>query len=61
MCNKVVSKEHFILRFCLDKYKTQEMCDKAVNACPWPPAIKSFPDWMKCLKDLMLLYSLMMI
>ena len=30
---KVVSKEPFMLKYYLDKYKTQEMCDKAVDVC----------------------------
>ena len=34
MCNKTVSKDPFMLKYCLDKYKTQErMCDNAVDAC----------------------------
>ena len=40
---KVVSKEPFMLKYCLDKYKTQEMCDKAVDA--FLPALKFVPDW----------------
>ena len=32
MCGKVVSKEPFKLGYCLDRYKTQEICDKAANA-----------------------------
>ena len=30
MCDKFVSKDPFILKYCLDRYKTQEMCDKAI-------------------------------
>ena len=29
---KFFSKEPFELRYCLDRYKTQEICDEAVNA-----------------------------
>ena len=43
MCDKVVSEEPFMLRYCLNSYKTQEMCTKAVNACLL--ALKFFPDW----------------
>ena len=32
MCDKVVSKDPFMLKFCLDRSNTQEMCDKAVDA-----------------------------
>ena len=31
MCGRVVSKDHFMLKYCHDKYKTQEMCDEAVE------------------------------
>ena len=43
MCDKVVSKELFMLKYCLDRHKTQEMCDKAVGACL--PALRLVPDW----------------
>ena len=32
MWDKVVSDQFFILDHCLDKYKTQKMCGKAVDA-----------------------------
>ena len=32
MYGKVVSKEPFMLKYCSDRYKTKEMCDKAVDA-----------------------------
>ena len=41
--NKVVSKETFMLKYCLDRHKIQEMCDKVVDACL--PALKLAPDW----------------
>ena len=28
MCDKVISEETFTLKYCRDKYKVQEMCDK---------------------------------
>ena len=28
MCDEFVSKDPFMLKYCLDRYKTQEMCDK---------------------------------
>ena len=40
---KVVSKEFFMLRYCLNRHKTQEMCDKAVDACVSP--LKFAPTW----------------
>ena len=42
MCFKVIFKEPFMLKFCFDKYWTQEMCDKAVDA--FLLTLKSFPD-----------------
>ena len=32
-----------MLKYCLDRYKTQEMCDKAVDE--FLPALKFVPDW----------------
>ena len=32
MCNNVVSKYLFMLKYYSDWYKTQEMCDKAIDA-----------------------------
>ena len=31
MCNELVSKELFMLKHCLDRYKTQEMRDKSAS------------------------------
>ena len=63
MCNKTVSKDPFMLKYCLDKYKIQErMCDNAVDACL--QVLKFFHDWFltkKLLKDLMTIYSLTII
>ena len=32
MCDKTVFEDPFMLTFCLDRYRTQEMCDKSVDA-----------------------------
>ena len=32
-CDKFVSKEPLTLKYCGDRHKTQEMCDKAGNTC----------------------------
>ena len=32
MSDKVVSEDPFILKHCLVRYKTQEMCDKAADS-----------------------------
>ena len=43
MCDKVVSKDSFMLKYCLDRYKTQGMCDKAVDI--FLPTLTFVPDW----------------
>ena len=43
MCDKVVSEDSFMLKYCLSRYKTQEMCDKGVD--DFLPALKFVPDW----------------
>ena len=42
-CDKVVSKEPFMLKYCPYKYKTQEKCDKAVDF--YLIILKFVPDW----------------
>ena len=42
MCEKVVSKEFVMLKYCLDKYKSQEMFKETVNA--FLPLLKFVPD-----------------
>ena len=32
MCDEVASKDPFMLKYFVDRYKTQEMCDKTVDA-----------------------------
>ena len=43
MGDKVFFKNPFILNYFLDRYKTQEWRDKAVDACM--PALKFVPGW----------------
>ena len=43
MCDKAVSKDPFVLKYCLDRYKSQEMRNKAVDA--FLPTLKFVPDW----------------
>ena len=38
MCDEIVSKEPFMWNYCLNRYKSQEMCDKVCDACL--PALK---------------------
>ena len=51
-----------MIKNCHDKYKTHEMCDKAVD--DFLPALKFVPLWVvtnKMIKKFILLYSQMMI
>ena len=43
MCDIVVSEESCMLKYCLDRYKTQEMRDKAADACL--EVLKFVPDY----------------
>ena len=43
MCNRVVSEDLFMLIYCPDSYKTQEMCDEAKDDCLAP--LKFIPVW----------------
>ena len=31
MCNKVVSEDCFMVKYCFNRYKTQDMCDKILD------------------------------
>ena len=62
MCDKVVSKEPFMLKYSLDRCKTQQMHDKAIDS--FLPTLIFVPDWFitsKMLEKLDKLYSLTMI
>ena len=43
MCSKINSNGPFSLRYTLDQYKTQQMCDKAADGCL--AALKFIPYW----------------
>ena len=43
MCDEAVSNDHFKLKHYLDRYKTPEMCDKALD--DFLPALKFVLDW----------------
>ena len=43
MCDKVASEDLFMLKYCPDKHKTQEMCDKVVDF--YLLALKFVTDW----------------
>ena len=44
MCEKVVSKDSFSIRYVPDQCKTQQMCDKAVDNCM--AALKLVAHWL---------------
>ena len=53
MSDKVASKDPFMLKYGLDRYKIQEVCDKAVDV--FLPALEFVPDWFfykKIIKEL---------
>ena len=55
MCNVVVLKDPFMLIDCSNRYKTQKMCDQAVDDCL--AALKFILDWFVTSKILEKLYS----
>ena len=63
MSGKVVSKEPFMLKHYLYRYKTKETCGEAVDACL--SLLEFVPDWFcnkkNCLKILIILYFFMTI
>ena len=62
MHDKIVSDDPSKLKYCHDRYKTQEMCNKAVQ--DFLPALKFVPDWFvtsKMIKNFLLLYIQMIL
>ena len=53
MCDRAISVDPFMLVYCPEKDKTQEMCYKAVDNCL--AALTFIPDWFgklnNCLKN----------
>ena len=43
MCDRVVSKDSFMLKYYPDRYKAQKMCDESVADCL--SALKFVADW----------------
>ena len=61
MCDKGVSKEPAMLKYCHDKYRTQEICDKAVDS--YLQALNFLTDWSvtsKTVENFIILYFVMM-
>ena len=44
MCNSIICEDPFWIRYVPDQYKTQQMCDKAVDDCL--AALKFLPNWL---------------
>ena len=44
MCDKIVSEDLFKLKYCQDRYKNEEMCNKAACRYDFLPALKFVPD-----------------
>ena len=42
MCDKAFSVDSLTLKYCLDRYKPQKMCDKVVD--DFLPTLKFVPD-----------------
>ena len=55
MCEKAFSEDFFMLKYCLDRYKTQEMCDKALNN--FLPTLNFIPDWFATSKLFKKIYN----
>ena len=43
MCDKIISENPFMLKYCPDKYVTQKMCDQAVD--DFQPTLNFVTDW----------------
>ena len=43
MCDKIISENPFMLKYCPDKYMTQKMCYEAVD--DFLPKLNFVPDW----------------
>ena len=55
MCDRVVSEDTFLIVYCPDKYKTQKICDKAVDDSL--ATLKLIPDWFVTSRMIKKLYT----
>ena len=55
MSGKVVSEDPFLIVYCPDKYKTQRMCDEAVDDSL--ATFRLIPDWFVTSKIIKELYT----
>ena len=54
MCDRVASEDLFLIAYCPDKYKTQIMCDEAVDSLA---ALELVPDWFVKIKMVKKLFT----
>ena len=57
MCERINSEIPFSLRYILDQYKTQTICNKAVDDCL--AALKLAPDWFVTRKTIKKLFTVL--
>ena len=55
MCDNIISKNSFMLKYCRDKYITQKMCEKAANG--FSPTLNFVPDWFVTTKMIKKLFT----
>ena len=55
MCNIIICEDLFWTRHVPDQYKTQQMCDKAVDDCL--ATLKFVPDWFVTSKMIKKLFT----
>ena len=57
MCDKAFSEDFFLLKCCLGRYKTQDMCDKVVDS--FLTTLKFVPDCFVTNKMIKKLYNVL--
>ena len=57
MCDSIIYDDPFLLRYVPDQYKTQQMCDKAVDDCL--AALKFVPNWFVTSKTIKKLFTVL--
>ena len=55
MCDKTISENPFMLKYCPDKYITQKMCDRAVD--DFLPSLNFVPDFFVTIKMIKKLFT----
>ena len=54
MCDRIISDDHFSIRYVPDQYNTQQICDKAYDDCL--AALKFVPYWFITSKMIKILF-----